>query len=164
PSGKLIDASQLQRQISFEDLPTGGAFTVFNRSRDMVDVATQYTRFFAHESCGFCTPCRVGCGQLLETADRLITGHASPWDITRLKETASLMQHHSHCGLGQTAAHPLLDVIQHFPDQVERRLVPDEQVFDLDAATADMNVDPNVDTRASVHANTPTPTPTGRPA
>ncbi|MBI3384302.1 MAG: NAD(P)H-dependent oxidoreductase subunit E [Aquabacterium sp.] len=150
PSGKLIDASQLQRQISFEDLPTGGAFTVFNRSRDMVDVATQYTRFFAHESCGFCTPCRVGCGQLLETAERLITGHASPWDITRLKETASLMQHHSHCGLGQTAAHPLLDVIQHFPDQVERRLVPDEQAFDLDAATADM------------HANTPTPA--GRPA
>ncbi len=158
PSGKLIDASQLQRQISFEDLPTGGAFTVFNRSRDMVDVATQYTRFFAHESCGFCTPCRVGCGQLLETAERLITGHAGPWDITRLKETASLMQHHSHCGLGQTAAHPLLDVIQHFPDQIERRLVPDEQAFDLDAATADMNVD----MRAGMHANTPTPT--GRPA
>lgn len=141
PSGKLIDASQLQRQISFEDLPTGGAFTVFNHSRDMVDVATQYTRFFAHESCGFCTPCRVGCGQLLETAERLITGHAGPWDITRLKETASLMQHHSHCGLGQTAAHPLLDVIQHFPDQIERRLVPDEQAFDLDAAVAHMTVD-----------------------
>ncbi len=160
PSGKLIDASQLQRQISFEDLPTGGAFTVFNRSRDMVDVAAQYTRFFAHESCGFCTPCRVGCGQLVETAERLIGGHASASDINRLKETASLMQHHSHCGLGQTAAHPLLDVIQHFPDQIDRRLVPDEQAFDLDAATADMSfgvtADRTTDTHADMHANTPT--------
>lgn len=160
PSGKLIDASQLQRQISFEDLPTGGAFTVFNRSRDMVDLAVQYTRFFAHESCGFCTPCRVGCGQLVETAERLISGHASASDITRLKETASLMQHHSHCGLGQTAAHPLLDVIQHFPDQIDRRLVPDEQAFDLDAATVDMrfgmSTNGDADAHAGMRVNTPT--------
>ncbi|MBI5926959.1 MAG: NAD(P)H-dependent oxidoreductase subunit E [Aquabacterium sp.] len=139
PSGKLIDASQLQRQISFEDLPTGGAFTVFNQTRDMLDTARQYTRFFAHESCGFCTPCRVGCGQLVETAERLVHGHASARDIDRLKETAELMRHLSHCGLGQTAAHPLMDVIAHFPDQVNRRLVPDEQAFDLDDAVVDMH-------------------------
>ncbi|HEX5356884.1 MAG TPA: NAD(P)H-dependent oxidoreductase subunit E [Aquabacterium sp.] len=139
PSGKLIDAAQLQRQISFEDLPTGGAFTVFNQTRDMVDVARQYTRFFAHESCGFCTPCRVGCGQLVETAERLVQGHASQRDIERLKETAELMRHLSHCGLGQTAAHPLMDVIAHFPDQVNQRLVPDEQAFDLNDAVVDMH-------------------------
>ena len=141
PSGKLIDASQLQRQISFEDLPTGGAFTVFNRSRDMVDVAHQYTHFFANESCGFCTPCRVGCGQLVETADRLMNGHASQNDIDRLQDTGHLMQRTSHCGLGQTAAHPLLDVIAHFPDQVQRRLVSRHRAFDLDAAVANMRPD-----------------------
>ncbi|TAK93336.1 MAG: NADP oxidoreductase [Aquabacterium sp.] len=141
PSGKLIDATQLpqrQRQISFEDLPTGGAFTVFNQTRDMVDVARQYTRFFAHESCGFCTPCRVGCGQLLETAERLMQGHASQRDIVRLQETAELMHRYSHCGLGQTAAHPLMDVIAHFPDQIKRKLAADEQAFDLDAAVVNM--------------------------
>ena len=138
PSGKLIDASQLQRQISFEDLPTGGAFTVFNHSRDMLDVARQYTHFFAHESCGFCTPCRVGCVQLVDTADRLMSGHAGPHDLERLRDTGALMQRLSHCGLGQTAAHPLLDVLAHFPEQVERRLVPDLHAFDLDAACVDM--------------------------
>lgn len=138
PSGKLIDASQLQRQISFEDLPTGGAFTVFNRSRDMLDVARQYTHFFANESCGFCTPCRVGCVQLVDTADRLMRGHAGPHDLARLRDTGALMQRLSHCGLGQTAAHPLLDVLAHFPEQVERRVVPDLQAFDLDTACVDM--------------------------
>lgn len=139
PSGKLIDASQLQRQISFEDLPTGGAFTVFNTSRDMLEVARQYTHFSANESCGFCTPCRVGCGQLVETADRLMQGHASQQDIVRLQETGHLMQRTSHCGLGQTAAHPLLDVIEHFPEQVQSRLAPANQAFDLQAAVADMS-------------------------
>jgi [NiFe] hydrogenase diaphorase moiety large subunit len=133
PSGKLIDTSQLQRQLSFEDLPTGGAFTVFNQSRDMVEAARQYTRFFAHESCGFCTPCRVGCGQLVDTAERLVKGQASERDIIRLKDMAELMRHWSHCGLGQTAANPLMDVIQHFPDQVTRRLASDAHAVDLDA-------------------------------
>ena len=142
PSGKLIDASQLQRQISFEDLPTGGAFTVFNHTRDMLDVARQYTHFFAHESCGFCTPCRVGCAQLVDTADRLMSGHAGPNDLIRLRETGALMHRLSHCGLGQTAAHPLLDVLAHFPEHIERRLVPDLQAFDLEAACVDMSPPP----------------------
>ena len=136
PSGKLIDAGQLERRIAFEDLPTGGAFTVFNTQRDMVDIARQYTAFFAHESCGFCTPCRVGCVQLLDTAERLVKGHASQRDIDRLRDTGALMQHASHCGLGQTAAHPLLDVLAHFPQALAARLVPDDQAFDLDAALA----------------------------
>ncbi|HET6787343.1 MAG TPA: NADH-ubiquinone oxidoreductase-F iron-sulfur binding region domain-containing protein, partial [Aquabacterium sp.] len=121
PSGHLIPATQTARQLSFEDLPTGGAFTVFNRSRDLLDIARQYTHFFASESCGFCTPCRVGCGQLLDTADRLIDGRASADDIARLKDTADLMQHYSHCGLGQTAFHPLMDVLTHFPQQLKVR-------------------------------------------
>ncbi len=142
PSGHCIDAGQLQRQISFEDLPTGGAFTVFNRSRDMVDTARQYTHFFASESCGFCTPCRVGCGQLVETADRLVRGHASQVDIDRLKDTAAIMKQMSHCGLGQTAANPLLDVLAHFPEQVQTRLRSPLDAFDLEGATADMHPAP----------------------
>lgn len=135
PSGKLIDASQCQRRIAYEDLPTGGAFTVFGPQRDMLEVARQYTRFFAAESCGFCTPCRVGCVQLVDTADRLVQGHASTHDLDRLRDTADLMGRLSHCGLGQTAAHPLLDVLAHFPQAVLPRLVPDVRAFDLEAAT-----------------------------
>ena len=76
--------------------------------------------------------------QLVDTADRLMSGHASPHDLERLRDTGALMQRLSHCGLGQTAAHPLLDVLAHFPEQVERRLVPSLHAFDLDAACVDM--------------------------
>lgn len=136
PSGHLIPANHGQRALSFDDLPTGGAFTVFNRQRDVIDVARQYTHFFASESCGFCTPCRVGCGQLRTTADRLASGRASERDLAPLRELGHLMQHYSHCGLGQTAFHPLLDVLTHFNDRVVARLVPEARAFDLEAATA----------------------------
>jgi [NiFe] hydrogenase diaphorase moiety large subunit len=124
PSGHLIPASQAHRQLSFEDLPTGGAFTVFNQQRDLIEVARQYTHFFARESCGFCTPCRVGCGQLVKIADRLASHQASARDLAVLQETGELMGHLSHCGLGQTAAHPLLDVLQHFPQHMANSIVP----------------------------------------
>jgi NADH:ubiquinone oxidoreductase subunit F (NADH-binding) len=65
PSGICIDATEFGRRIAFEDLPTAGAFTVFDASRDMFEVARNYAHFFAHESCGFCTPCRVGTSMLV---------------------------------------------------------------------------------------------------
>ena len=139
-AGITLAPYEFGRRVAFEDVPTAGAFMVFDSSRDMFDVAHNFVRFFAHESCGFCTPCRVGCVQLADTADRLVQGHAGPRDVARLQETGRLMQRLSHCGLGQTAAHPLLDVIAHFPDQVQRRLVPDADAFDLAAATVRLPV------------------------
>lgn len=139
PSGQLIQAQEGHRTVAFEDLATGGAFTVFNITRDMVDIARQYTLFFVQESCGFCTPCRVGCMQLMDTADRLTSGHASQRDLDRLQDTAQLMQSWSHCGLGQTAAHPLLGLIRGFPDQVAARLQPDLHAFDAHGAEVDMH-------------------------
>ena len=65
-----IDATEFGRRIAFEDLPTAGAFTVFDASRDMFEVARGFAHFFAHESCGFCTPCRVGTKRLLEILER----------------------------------------------------------------------------------------------
>ncbi len=60
PSGVCLSALEFGRRIAFEDVPTAGAFMVFDRSRDMFEVARNFAHFFAHESCGFCTPCRVG--------------------------------------------------------------------------------------------------------
>ena len=71
-----------------------------------------------------------------------MSGHAGPNDLIRLRETGALMHRLSHCGLGQTAAHPLLDVLAHFPEHIERRLVPDLQAFDLEAACVDMSPPP----------------------
>ena len=75
----------------------------------------------------------------MDTADRLVNGHASEIDVQRLKETGDLMHRASHCGLGQTAAHPLLDVLAHFPELVQARLVPAQQAFDLEAAVVNMH-------------------------
>jgi [NiFe] hydrogenase diaphorase moiety large subunit len=64
PAGVCVAENEFERRIAFEDLPTAGAFMVFDRSRDMFEVARNFVHFFAHESCGFCTPCRVGTSLL----------------------------------------------------------------------------------------------------
>lgn len=138
PSGRLVPPSSFGRRVSFEDLPTGGAFTVFRRDRDLLEVARRFTHFFAEESCGFCTPCRVGCVQLTSLADRFAAGRGSPRDVSRVHELADLMQRLSHCGLGQTAPNPLVDVLTQFPDAIAGRLHTDDEAFDLAAATVEM--------------------------
>jgi [NiFe] hydrogenase diaphorase moiety large subunit len=139
PSGRLVPPAGFGRRLAFDDLPTGGAFTVFDRSRDLVDIARRFTQFFADESCGFCTPCRVGCVQLTSLAGRLASGRGSRRDVGRIREIGDLMQRLSHCGLGQTAPHPLLDLVRDFPTVVDARIVhDDDHAFDLAAATVDM--------------------------
>ena len=66
PSGVCLSAFEFGRRIAFEDVPTAGAFMVFDRSRDMFEVARNFAHFFAHESCGFCTPCRVGTALVVQ--------------------------------------------------------------------------------------------------
>jgi [NiFe] hydrogenase diaphorase moiety large subunit len=139
PSGRLVPPGGFQRRLTFDDLPTGGAFTVFRNDRDLVDIVRRFTQFFADESCGFCTPCRVGCVQLTSLAGRLANGRSSARDLTRIREVGDLMQRLSHCGLGQTAPHPLLDLVQDFPALVAQRITHgDDDAFDLAAATVDM--------------------------
>lgn len=125
PSGVLISAADFDRRIAFEDLSTGGAFTVFDASRDLVDIARQFTHFFAFESCGLCTPCRVGTQLLARAADQLADGRAGGADLRRIEETGRLMRQTSHCGLGQTAANPLLDLLSRFRPLCESRLCGD---------------------------------------
>jgi [NiFe] hydrogenase diaphorase moiety large subunit len=140
PSGRLVPPAGFGRRLAFDDLPTGGAFTVFRADRDLVEVARRFTQFFADESCGFCTPCRVGCVQLTTIAGRLAGGRANARDVDRIREVGDLMQRLSHCGLGQTAPHPLLDLISDFPAVVAARLRrgDDDDGFDLAGATVDM--------------------------
>ena len=74
PSGTCLSVSEFGRRIAFEDVPTAGALMVFDRSRDMFEVARNFAHFFAHESCGFCTPCRVGTALLANRMDKLANG------------------------------------------------------------------------------------------
>jgi [NiFe] hydrogenase diaphorase moiety large subunit len=122
PSGICLSPDEFERTIGFEDIPTAGAFTIFNNSRDMFEVARNYVHFFQHESCGFCTPCRVGTSLLKNLMDKLHNGCGSPYDFAEIEKLNQLLQSMSHCGLGHTACNPVLDTIAKFRPAYERRL------------------------------------------
>lgn len=136
PSGICISADEFDRKIAFEDIPTAGAFMVFDHSRDMFDVARNFVHFFAHESCGFCTPCRVGTSLLSNMMDKLAQGHGSPYDLVEIEKLNELLQSTSHCGLGHSACNPVLDTLAKFRPAYEKRMAHKEFVpaFDLDHA------------------------------
>jgi [NiFe] hydrogenase diaphorase moiety large subunit len=136
PSGVCIGQNELDRRIAFEDIPTAGAFMVFDCTRDMFEVARNFAHFFAHESCGFCTPCRVGTSIVARLMDKIAAGHGSPYDLNELFKMHRLMQGASHCGLGNSACNPLFDTLNKFRPAYERRLqsLDYEPAFDLDAA------------------------------
>lgn len=137
PAGKLIGAANLHRTISFEDLPSGGSFLIFGQQRDLLAVHRNFAHFFAHESCGFCTPCRVGTQLLKSSLDKIASGHGTARDVSELKRLSDLIQHHSHCGLGHTAANHVLDSLQDFPQTFESHLKQHLTAqFDLDQALA----------------------------
>ena len=138
PSGVCISPDEFARTIAFEDIPTAGAFTIFNRSRDMFEVARNYVHFFQHESCGFCTPCRVGTSLLKNLMDKLHNGCGSPYDFAEIEKLNQLLQSMSHCGLGHTACNPVLDTIAKFRPAYDRRMLQKDfaPAFDLDRALA----------------------------
>ncbi|WP_372881699.1 NAD(P)H-dependent oxidoreductase subunit E [Psychromonas sp.] len=126
PSGSLITPSEFNRVVSFADLNTGGSFMVFNRSRDLLENALNFTHFFKHESCGFCTPCRVGTKLMSELADKVATGQGASLDLDSIKQLNHVMNEMSHCGLGRSAAVPLLQTLEKFPGCFVKRMTDKE--------------------------------------
>ncbi|MDP4029826.1 MAG: NAD(P)H-dependent oxidoreductase subunit E [Gallionella sp.] len=138
PSGMCIAESEFDRKLGFEDLPTAGAFMVFDDSRDLFEVARNFVHFFAHESCGFCTPCRVGTSMLKQTMDKIAAGHGTRHDLNEIEKLDKVLQTSSHCGLGRTACNPVLHTLKRFRPAYENRLksLDFEPAFDLDGALA----------------------------
>lgn len=138
PSGVCVAESEFDRKLGFEDLPTAGAFMVFDDNRDMFEVARNFVHFFAHESCGFCTPCRVGTSMLKQTMDKVAAGHGTQYDLREIENLDRVLQTGSHCGLGHTACNPVLHTLKHFRPAYESRLksLDFEPAFDLDGALA----------------------------
>ncbi len=136
PSGTMISWKEFDRKIAFEDLPTAGAFMVFQRKRDLFQTALNFVHFFAHESCGFCTPCRVGTELQKKIMDKIESGHGTASDLEEMKSLGHILKTMSHCGLGSSAANPVLDMLEKFPDAYERKLkaLAFEPAFDLDGA------------------------------
>ena len=135
-SGVCIAANEFERRIGFEDLPMAGALMVFNQTRDLFEVARNFVHFFAHESCGFCTPCRVGTSLLSNLMDKFAQGHGSALDLLEVEKLNQLLLSMSHCGLGHSACNPVLDTIAKFRPAYQQRLLHEnfEPAFDLDQA------------------------------
>ncbi len=122
PSGQMVGPEAFDRTICYDDLATGGSIMVFNASRDVLDIARQFMEFFCEESCGYCTPCRVGNELLKERLDRIVAGRGEPEDIAYLEELGTSVKFASRCGLGQTSPNPVLTTIKNFRPSYESRL------------------------------------------
>ena len=129
PSGGCLTEKDLDTPIDFDNLVakgsmmgSGGAI-VMDEDNCMVDVAKLYMEFICDESCGKCTPCRVGTKRMLEILTKITDGKASMNDLYELEELAINIKSNSLCGLGQTAPNPVLSTLAHFKDEYVAHIV-----------------------------------------
>jgi len=104
--------------IGFEGVPTGGSMKLFNSSRSMYNVLHNYLDFFAEESCGQCTPCRVGCQQLLLGVQKVKKGEAKSTYLNELVKLADTMKISSKCGLGQSVGNAFRSIVKNFKEEI----------------------------------------------
>ncbi len=128
PSGGCIPASLGDTTVDFEALKAVGAmmgsggFVVLDDHDCMVEMAHYFLSFTQSESCGKCTPCRVGTKRMLEILTRLCNGQGKPGDIEKLEQLAQTVKAQSLCGLGKTAPNPVLTTIKYFREEFEAHI------------------------------------------
>ena len=129
PSGGCLTEEDLDTPIDFDNLVakgsmmgSGGAI-VMDEENCMVDVAKFYMEFICDESCGKCTPCRIGTKRMLELLTKITDGKATMDDLAELEELAENVKSNSLCGLGQTAPNPVLSTLKHFRDEYIAHIV-----------------------------------------
>ncbi len=117
-SGICVNKSQFERTLAYEDCSTGGSIMVFNETRNMLHVLKNFMEFFVEESCGQCTPCRIGNTKLLEGVEMLESDEYTFAYINKLKELGKTMQIASKCGLGQSSPNSFLSILENFKDEI----------------------------------------------
>ena len=123
PSGGCIPASYLDIPIDYDNLLSIGAMMgsggliVMDDTTCMVDIAKFFLEFTVDESCGKCTPCRIGTRRLLEVLEKITSGNGSMEDLDRLEELCYYLKENSLCALGQTAPNPVLSTLRYFRDE-----------------------------------------------
>ncbi|MDT8323207.1 MAG: NAD(P)H-dependent oxidoreductase subunit E [Bacteroidota bacterium] len=128
PSGSLIGADDFGRTICYDDLATGGALMIFGAHRNILEVVDYFMDFFIEESCGYCTPCRVGNVLMRDRLERIMEGKGEPADLTYLEELGAVIKATSRCGLGQTSPNPVLSTLKNFRAAYQV-LVKEDQPF-----------------------------------
>ena len=129
PSGGCIPAKSYDVPIDYESLKAigsmmgSGGMIVLDEDNCMVDIAKFYLGFTVSESCGKCTPCRIGTRRMLEILEKISEGRGELEDLDKLEELAKYIQANALCGLGQTAPNPILSTLEHFRDEYEAHIV-----------------------------------------
>jgi [NiFe] hydrogenase diaphorase moiety large subunit len=104
--------------IGFEGVPTGGSMKLFNSTRSMYNVLHNYLDFFTEESCGQCTPCRVGCQQLLKGVEAVKRGEKNSKYLDELVKLAGTMKIAAKCGLGQSVGNAFGSIVENFREEI----------------------------------------------
>jgi [NiFe] hydrogenase diaphorase moiety large subunit len=117
-SGVCIPKSQFNRTLAYEDASTGGSIIIFNESRNMLNVLKNFMEFFVEESCGQCTPCRIGNTKLLEGVEMIEKGEFTFNYINKLKDLGRSMQVSAKCGLGQSSPNSFISILDNFKDEI----------------------------------------------
>ena len=129
PSGGCIPASLIDTPIDYDNLTAigsmmgSGGLIVMDEDTCMVDLAKFFLEFTVDESCGKCSPCRIGTRRMLEILTRITEGNGTMEDLDELEEIAATLKTNSLCALGQTAANPVLSTIKHFRDEYLAHIV-----------------------------------------
>jgi [NiFe] hydrogenase diaphorase moiety large subunit len=126
PSGTCVAAKDFGRKICFEDIATGGSVIIIGKQRNLLDIVKSFTEFFNDESCGWCAPCRAGTTLILQMLDKILEGRGSTLDLAELQKVGNTIKKMSRCGLGQTAANPILTTLQNFRGLYEALCKTDE--------------------------------------
>jgi len=116
---------------SLRDVKSGlgtAAVIVMDKSTDVIAAIARLSKFYTHESCGQCTPCREGTGWMWRVMERLVTGNAEIEEIDQLLDVASQVEGHTICALGDAAAWPIQGLVRHFRDEIEQRIVKRKRV------------------------------------
>ncbi len=128
PSGGCIPAEHFDIPIDYDNLISigsmmgSGGLIVMDETDCMVDIAKFFLEFTVEESCGKCTPCRVGTKRMLEILTKITKGQATMEDLDRLEELCYYIKENSACGLGQTAPNPVLSTLRYFRDEYEAHI------------------------------------------
>lgn len=128
PSGGCVPEQYLDLPVDYEAIVQAGAIMgsggmiIMDDRTCMVDMARFFMDFVQEESCGKCTPCREGTGRILDILDKIKSGNGEPEDLTKLEELSEIIMQSSLCGLGQTAANPVLSTLKYFRDEYEAHI------------------------------------------
>ena len=128
PSGGCLPASMLDTPVDYDNLIAAGSMMgsggmiVMDEDNCMVDIARFFLDFTVDESCGKCTPCRIGTRRMLEILNRIVSGKGEDGDIEKLEALASSIKATALCGLGQTAPNPVLSTIKQFRSEYEAHI------------------------------------------